>query len=188
MVEEQNDSVTIQDFQNAFPNNESDDSLANAMAAANFFSDSNLSQKDIIDSVKSNTPANTGSLLSKQEAETAKKTIFASVITHIANDPNSNYIFNNDLFREDVKTPISRWNFHPDTREKKEIIEMRKGVESKIVGVLWTLYSDELKTRGISDDFQLAEKIFPDRDYVIRPDTFGTGIIEDCKREIIDSK
>ena len=188
MVEEQNTPITVENFKEVFSNPASDDSLANAMAATNLFSDGNLSQKDIIDLVKSNQDANTSSLLSKQRAEEAKNKVFASVITHIANSQNSNFIFNEDSFTESVQKPMSNWSVNQEATEKEEIMELRKKTESTITGVLWTLYSDELKVRGYSDNFQLAKEIFPDRDYVIRPDTFGPSVIEDSKREIINSK
>jgi len=188
MVEEGNYSVTVEDFKEVFPNPASDDSLANAMAATNFFSEENLNQRKILQLVENDQPAKTKGLWSIQNAKEERNKAFASLIKDLANSPNSNFIFNEDSFKETVQTPMSNWSVIQDIKEKDEIMKLRKETESKITGVLWTLYSDELKARGISDDFQLAEKIFPGRDYVIRPDTFSTSVIEDCKREIIDSK
>jgi hypothetical protein len=186
MVEEQNDSVTIEDFQNAFPNNESDDSLANAMAATTFFTEPNLSQKELLELVSKKDLPNTKNLLTRLNAEEQRNLVFASVIEHIANFPNSNFIFNEDSFRETVKKPMSNWSVSPDATEKDEIKAMRKKTESKIIGVLWTLYSDELKVRNLLNENQLVEGIFFGRDYPIRPDSFSRSTKEDYLKKLQD--
>jgi hypothetical protein len=58
-----------------------------------------------------------------------------------------------------------------------------------VSGVLWTLYSDELKgAKGYSNEYEFAKRIFFDRRYVIRPNSYNRGLISEYKQKVLQSK
>ncbi len=183
MTEQENTSVSMSEYKNAFPYTDPSAKIK-AVTAIKYFQ-TGENERDIFEIATQGVEnPYTSNLLSTIEAKNQQNILLGTAVRFVANSKNGKDLYKNDNFRKTVIQPIRNWKCHEQTptNEIEKIFEIKKDLQKSLSGVLWTLYKDEMKNDGFNESSDFARYLFPGEE--ITPFDYNEGLITDTKSQL----